>query len=449
MSPSTGRRGGSPRVPAPAQTLEEADRAERMGDVATAVLALRAHLERAPDDATARLRFARLLAKTGELAAARRALAPLDQLSLLDPVGREAWRRLAELDEADGALVAAAGRWERLLADDLDDPHARTHLALLRPEPPRPAADRGQTLVSPAGVETTRYRLIGEAGRGATATVYYAEDTELGIEVALKVLHPQLAGAGQSQALRRFFAEARVAAAVRHPRVIAIYDVDEGARALVMEWVAGGTLRDRLRSRPDGLDADELDALGHALREALSFLHLRGIVHGDLKPSNLLLRLPRSGRRGAPGRAAAPSLTAPPDAATADASGGARLDIVLADFGAAQLATDVSAPDPYPVAGTPLYLAPEQFDGAPPSPATDLYAAGAILWEAALGRPLRKRADLLRQGSGRSGQLAAPQREDERAQLAARAPRWADVISALLLPSPSTRQFLAPPTGRS
>src|SRR5581483_1067448 len=165
-----------PGTTTPGQALEEADRAERLGDVAAAALALRAHLERSPDDAPSRLRFARLLAKAGELAAARRALAPLEALPVDDPHAREAARRLAELDEADGALVSAVLRWERLLADDIDDPQARAHLATLRPAAAAPAGDRAYTLDSPAGVETARFRLLREAGRGATATVYLARD---------------------------------------------------------------------------------------------------------------------------------------------------------------------------------------------------------------------------------------------------------------------------------
>ena len=418
--------------------LIDADRAERAGDPIAAALALRRHLERHADDGPARLRFARLLIAAGEHAAARQALellerrseraagsaAPQSRPREVDP--REVERALAELDEADGAIVAAAGRWQRLLADDIDDPQARAHLARLRPLAPsalplgndRP--NTSETLVSPEGVETLRYRLVRELGRGATATVYLARDEALGLEVALKVLHPQLGGARQTEALARFFVGARLLAGLRHAGVVAVYDVDEPARALAMEWIAGGTLRARLGAHPDGLPAAEVTATAQGLLATLEFLHGRGIVHGDLKPSNLLLR--------APG------------------------EVVLADFGAAALiAREEGAPPRLgEVGGTPLYLAPERFQGAAASPETDLYAAGAILWEAATGRPLRSHGDLL-QRSRPADTSAEARLTEAHARLQACAPGSAETILALLDPSPSARRPWArarPPTNR-
>ncbi len=375
--------------------LEEADRAEQAGDLPAALVAVRGHLTRHPDDGGARLRFARLLAASGARAAARQALAPFDTAATDDPLVREAARRLAELDEADGAVLAAALRWEQILADDIDDPQARARLALLRAET-RVAApatiDLAATLVAPAGVEASRYRLLRELGRGATATVYLARDVGLDLEVALKVLHAQLAGASGADARRRFFAEARLAARLRHPGVVAIYDVDEATRLLVMEHVPGGTMRDRLRAQPGGLPIDELQATARGLLAALAFVHARGVVHGDLKPSNLLLRAPGA--------------------------------VVLADFGSAGLLDAGAAKGPG--GGTPLYLAPEQFEGAPASPATDLYAAGAILWEATFGTSLRDHAALMR---GTQPHALPP---DAHAHLAAHSPEWADLVLSLL-----------------
>ena len=285
--------------------LDEAERSQQVGDHAAAAVALRGYIQHHPEDVRARLRFAAVLMTLGERSAARTTLAPIEAAGAEDTFGREAMRRLAELDEAEGAVIAAAERWERILADDIDDPQARTRLALLRPTQHESDIDSSQTLASPAGVDALRFRLLRELGRGATATVYLARDGALGLDVALKVLHPQLAGSGRSDALRRFFTDARVTASIRHPGVVAIYDVDENARAVAMELVAGGTLRQRLREHPGGLPADELRATARTLLDALNHVHAAGIVHGDLKPSNLLLRRPG--------------------------------DVVLADFGAAEL----------------------------------------------------------------------------------------------------------------
>jgi len=371
----------------PERLLEEAERAQRSGDFAAAAVALRSHLDENPNDHRSRLRFATVLIALGDGGRARGQLAPLETSVEDETIRREAIRRMAELDEAEGAVIAAVDRWEKIIADDIDDPQARTHLALLRPMRSDVDVQPSQTLVSPAGIEALRFRLLRELGRGATATVYLARDEALNLDVALKVLHPQLSGSGRSDALRRFFADARLAAAVRHPGVVAIYDVDEAARAVAMECIPGGTLRQRLREHPGGLPARELRATARSLLDALGHVHAAGIIHGDLKPSNLLLR--------APG------------------------EVVLADFGAAELTGGVrgaqrgGSPAPMGAAGTPLYFAPEQFLGAPSSPEADLYAVGAILWEAALGRPLRSHADLMR-GAGAVRPLA----DDDRARIA-------------------------------
>jgi len=246
---------------------------------------------------------------------------------------------------------------------------------------------------------TMRTRVIAKLGEGSMGAVYVAEHALLGKRAAVKVLHPQLASAARADARRRFFAEGRVAAGLRHPGVVAIYDVDETTRVLAMEYVAGGTLRARLASRAGAsLAPGELVATATSLLEALAYVHARGVAHGDLKPSNLLLREPGA--------------------------------VVLADFGAAELRDDLAAATDGP-AGTPQYLAPERLLGGRPSAATDLYAAGAILWEAAAGRPLRTHADLLR-GATTQAPLAPAARD-------ALGPRLAAVVTALLDAAPTSR----------
>jgi serine/threonine protein kinase len=321
---------------------------------------LRDFLASHPDDLDARLQLVQLLVARGERAAARGFLLPLESKG-----GRAAalaTAHLAVMDEEEGLTIPATVRWERLLADDVDHPEARSRLARLRAQHGpslAPAAAPAATLASPEGVTLLRYEILRELGRGGTSTVYLARDQSLGILLGLKVLHPQLAAAERSEACRRFFHEARVAAALRHPGVVAIYDLDEPTRTLVMEFLPGGSLRDRLRVLGGPLPAAEASALAGSMLSALAFVHTRGVVHGDLTPRNVLFRHPG--------------------------------EAVLADFGNARLlATPAES-----AGGTPLYLAPEQLRGDPPSPAADLFAAGALLWEAVVGRPMRTQADLL------------------------------------------------------
>jgi hypothetical protein len=350
--------------------------------------ALRAQLDQHPEVAGAheiRLRLAAALMARGERLTARTLLEAVEAGGDAREQ-KEATIQLATADEEDGRLASAAHRWERLLADDIDHPEARAHLANLADLAASPLAQAGTasgtaqvsvpgaTLISPAGVTVHRFEIVRELGRGATSTVYLARDRTLGIELALKVFYPR--GPGTSRAAwARFFHEGRTAAALRHPGVVAIYDIDEEAHTLVMEYLPGGSVRDLLRRQtgtvepaaaraPVAIDT----ALGWArsVLSALAFVHGRGIVHGDVTPRNLLLR--------------------------------GRAELVLADFGVAHLsATAADAESSDGPAGTPVYLAPEQFRGATSSEKTDLFAVGAVLWEALVGRPMRSHADLMSQ----------------------------------------------------
>jgi hypothetical protein len=407
--------------------LAEAEQAERAGDLTTAARLLQSHLGGHGEDGPTRLRLGRLLYTLNEGVAARAILRPLEQLR--DPeLAARANRLLALLDEREGALSSAEIRWEKLLVDDIDDVEARARLRALRPEQARGPTDPSlATLAAPEGIRTARFRLIRELGRGSSATVYLVRDEQLDLPLALKVLHPQLASAPRAEARAAFFAEARLAAGLRHPGVVAIYDVDETTRALAMEYLAGGTLRDRLRvsglAAGSGapppqhpIDARELLATATSLLAALAYVHGAGVIHGDLKPGNVLLRSPG--------------------------------EVVLADFGGARLLAAArgglggSRPeDALGPQGTPLYLAPEQFHGAPASAATDLFAAGVILWEVASGQPARRRHELLQ-----SPELLPAHLPGEALDLAGpRGPRLRAVIEALAAPRAESR----PPSAAS
>ncbi|HEY0991380.1 MAG TPA: serine/threonine-protein kinase, partial [Kofleriaceae bacterium] len=205
-----------------------------------------------------------------------------------------------------------------------------------------------------------RYRLVRELGRGATGVVYLARDAELERDVAVKLLHPHLAGADRKEALARFFHEARVMASLRHPNVVAVLDLDEASRRIVMELAAGGTLRDIQRERGPRTLRRAIERHGQIL-SALAAAHRRGIVHCDLKPANLMFRR------------------------DADLPG---VEVMLGDFGVAHLpdaSGQAAAGERTEAVGTLAYMAPEQRRGEV-TPATDVYASAVVLFEMFTGR---------------------------------------------------------------
>jgi serine/threonine protein kinase len=193
-----------------------------------------------------------------------------------------------------------------------------------------------------------RYRLEGRIASGGMATVWLARDTELERDVAVKVLSEVLAE--KPDYVARFRREARVAARLANPSLVGMLDYsDETERPyIVMEYVAGGTLAQRIAAG----DADRIDAqrLARQLLSALGAIHAADVVHRDVKPSNILL----------------------------DHAGNAH----LTDFGIAQPedATQITATGE--VIGTLKYMAPEVLAGEPASERSDLYALGVVLGEA-------------------------------------------------------------------
>jgi hypothetical protein len=186
----------------------------------------------------------------------------------------------------------ALRHYEAVLGRDVDYPNVRVRVERLRQLTGRTAPIAGETIAAGdvAGVQAgARYRLIRELGRGATGVVYLARDAELDRDVAVKLLHPHLAGTQRADALARFFHEARVMASLRHPNVVAVLDMDEASRRIVMELAAGGTLRDVLRERGPRSLRRAMERHGQVL-SALAAAHRRGIVHCDLKPGNLMFR---------------------------------------------------------------------------------------------------------------------------------------------------------------
>lgn len=203
-------------------------------------------------------------------------------------------------------------------------------------------------------VLSERYELRRPLGSGGMARVFAAHDRVLDREVAVKVVHESLVG--EPTGRRRLLREARAAAALHHPNTVEVFDTGEqgGRPFIVMELVEGRSLAERLRDEGTLTVADTV-AVAEAMLSALGTAHERGLVHRDVKPSNILL----------------------PDA------GGVK----LADFGiATALAEAGELTATGQVLGTPRYLAPECAAGQPASPASDLYSLGAVLYECLAGR---------------------------------------------------------------
>ncbi|MGH2910785.1 MAG: serine/threonine-protein kinase, partial [Solirubrobacteraceae bacterium] len=212
-----------------------------------------------------------------------------------------------------------------------------------------------------------RYELQELIGEGTFGRVYRGRDRRLERAVAIKVVKPWWAEDPEWVAV--FEREARLLARVNHPGIVQIHDVGHCVDGLyyVSELVAGEDLAARLR-RADGagLDADEARSLALGLCAALGGAHAEGIVHRDVKPANVLIA------GGGPG------VPRSPEPASAL--------VKVADFGVARLAESTEDGASL-IVGTPRYMAPEQADGGRVTPATDVYAIGAILYEMLAGRP--------------------------------------------------------------
>jgi serine/threonine-protein kinase len=209
--------------------------------------------------------------------------------------------------------------------------------------------------VSPqARLVAGRFRTIRRLGAGAMASVFLAEDCELGRMVAIKRLHPE----SSPEVAPRFRREMRVAASLSHPHIVTLYDaiVEDEAVLLVMEYVEGPTLAERLREGP--MDAHDALELLRDLADAIDYLHRQGIIHRDIKPANVLLD-----------------------------SGGR---VKLTDLGIASAAQATGITTEGTLLGTPAYMAPELFEGRPSTSAADVYSLGALSYELLTGRRARE-----------------------------------------------------------
>jgi eukaryotic-like serine/threonine-protein kinase len=198
-----------------------------------------------------------------------------------------------------------------------------------------------------------RYRVSSLLGEGGMAMVYEAEDLLLGRRVAVKILREQYAS--DRGFLARFQREARAAASLSHPNIVAVYDVgsEAGTQYIVMELVPGRTLKEIIDEQAP-LAAARIVDLGRQICDALEYAHRYGIVHRDVKPHNILVT--RDGRAK------------------------------IADFGIAVALGGSSLTEPGYVVGSAHYVSPEQASGEPATSCSDVYSTGIVLYEMATGR---------------------------------------------------------------
>jgi len=215
-----------------------------------------------------------------------------------------------------------------------------------------------------SGTRLGPYEIVGAIGAGGMGEVYRARDSRLGRDVAIKVLPSSFSA--DADRLQRFEQEARAAAALNHPNILAVHDIgtERDAPFIVSELLEGQTLRDRLAT--GALPVRKAVAYAVAIARGLAAAHERGIIHRDLKPENLFI--------------------------TADDR------VKILDFGLAKLTSATSAvaasalqtarplTEMGQVLGTVGYMAPEQVRGLVVDPRADLFALGAILYELVSGR---------------------------------------------------------------
>jgi tetratricopeptide (TPR) repeat protein len=216
----------------------------------------------------------------------------------------------------------------------------------------------GESTTIAAGAPVGRYEILSLLSAGGMGELYHARDPELGRELVVKLLPRR--GVFHPDAVERFVREARAASALNHPNIVTVYEIGESPSGhfIAMELIEGRTLRE---IRAESPSIPKIARIGAQVARALAVAHAAGIIHRDIKPENLMLR--DDGY------------------------------LKVLDFGIAQLtatnteSTDISRiTQPGVVVGTMRYMSPEQAQGNPVTPASDMFSLGIVLYELAAGR---------------------------------------------------------------
>lgn len=206
-------------------------------------------------------------------------------------------------------------------------------------------------MVELIGQNLGQYEIIEEIAKGGMATVYRARQASIGRDVAIKVLPAKFTH--DENFIERFNREVEVIAQLQHPHILPVYDYGEfeDMPYIVMAYIKGGTLTDRINNGP--MPSDEVARMVHQIADALDFAHSKGIVHRDFKPSNVLLD-----ERG---------------------------NTYLADFGLAKITESGSEITGTMIVGTPHYMAPEQARAGDVTGSVDVYALGVTIYQMLTG----------------------------------------------------------------
>ncbi len=309
---------------------------DRAGQLPQAIAAFEQHLAQSPDDAKSAERLADLRAARGDFAGAVRAL---------QSAARERSGSTSDADVRASAMRKLVDAFVRLGYEGSAHAVVR-RLKSIEPSAPSELGEYKRALGEPASAAVEeryagRYRVVREVGSGASGRVLEAVDELTNDTVALKVLS---VGDDRGEAFGRFMREAELASVLDDPTLVRMRALDPEGPTIVFDWMPGGTLAQRI----DALTIGEVRRIATRVLTALEILHRHGVVHRDVKPTNILF----------------------------DNTGQAR----LGDLGAAHLG-DLGATVTGGLVGSLPYMSPEQITGASATAATDLYAFGCVLFQ--------------------------------------------------------------------